>query len=179
MARYGEKHTIHKGKMGALQISPIPPTWSAIDSKGNIKVTKSGALLFEMAPFLKKDGDNLTYDWAKKKVTFAFGIPDIEKVVEAYSTGNKVDLIHDTDKGMKKMSWLPGEGDYEGTWRVSLATTKGEEKLSAMIALSYGEMRVLVELMVSIVPSLLGWNASFLDQKVERDEAKVNTQNES
>lgn len=152
---YAEKFSICKGKMGAFQSSIIAPTWVR-DDKGNLKCTKAGAILIEMAPFLKEENDNFYYNWSKK-VSFALGIPDISLI--SAQAGTKFSLVHTTDTSTKVMQFLPGEGKYEGTMMVSLTAKKGDqEDGSAKIAFSTGEWITFCELLRQSLSCLLGWN---------------------
>lgn len=158
--RYAAKFTVHKGKMGAFQSSPMPATWTE-DDKGNAKVTKEGAILVEMAkPKPDQKGDIIFYDWAPdKKVSFALGIPDIAQISE--KTGTNFSLVHVNDNSgeTKTMKFQPGEGQYEGTMRVSLfAKNKDGLEKSANIAFSGGEWIVFLTLLKASLPGLLGWD---------------------
>ena len=166
MARYSAKFVICKGKMGCFQASPIPPTWTeekTTDREGNpvvnSKCTREGAIMIEMAPFLREENGNKYYDWSKeKKVSFALGIPDIAQICE--KAGTKFSLVHvnDNTNETKSMLFTPGEGDYEGTTKLMLSskTSDGTSKMSS-IAFSNGEFTVFCLLLKSYLPVILGW----------------------
>lgn len=155
MALYAQKFDICKGKMGSFQASIIAPTW-VYDDKGNCKCTKAGAILIEMAPFLKEENDNFYYDW-QRKVSFAIGVPDISLI--SAQAGTKFSLVHTTDTATKVMQFTPGEGKYEGTMMITLTSKKGDQDLgSAKIACSTGEWLTFCTLLNQSLSCLLGWN---------------------
>lgn len=168
---YSAKFTVHKGKLGAFQASPMAPSWESevakdktgkvvTDRRGdtvyNHKVTREGSILVEMAPFKEEKDGNLYYDWSKK-VSFALGVPDITKIAD--KAGEKFSLVHDTDSGMKVMFFTPGEGKYEGTMNLSLSHKQGDAEVAkASIAMSAGEFSIFTRMLYDAVPVLLGWN---------------------
>lgn len=171
MAVYPAKFTVHKGKQGAFQGSPMPPTWEsepAKDKEGklvkdkngnqifNQKVIKEGAVLIEMAPFKEERDGNLYYDWTKK-VSFALGVPDVCKI--ASEMGNKFSLVHSTDAGTKSMQFTPGEGQYAGTMNIWLTHKKDDQVVGqAKISMSEGEFLIFVDLLKQTTAPMLGWD---------------------
>lgn len=162
MMKYAAKFSVHKGKVGGFQAGVIPPTWTdSLDKEGNrvSKVTKEGAVLLEMAPFLKEENGNKFYDWASKKVSFALGIPDIAGVLGA--GGGEFKLIHQNEKTSetKTLQVTPGKDQYEGTFMLSVSVTPKEgEKHQSRISFTAGEWAVFLVLLRSQVPVLLGWD---------------------
>lgn len=156
---YPAKWTVHKGKMGAAQLSPILPTWT--EDGGNTKVTREGALFLEMAPFkaLNANGD-ATYDWAAKKINLAIGINDIHQILEGFTKEQSFKLIHDDGANMKVLSFTPGVDKYVGTWMLNLSlTVKGDDtkNLSNKISMSLGESMIFASLLSSAASWILGW----------------------
>lgn len=165
---YFAKWTVHKGKMGAAQLSPILPTWT--EDGENSKVTREGALYLEMAPFkaLNANGD-ATYDWANKKTSLAFGINDIHQILEGFAKEKNFKLVHDNGDETKVLSFTPGVDQYEGTWLLNLSVTPktkskegsqgGEETkpITNKISMSMGETIAFSRLLSSAVSWILGW----------------------
>ena len=158
---YSAKFSICKGKMGGFQASPIPPTWNdgkTSEGKPTRKVTKEGAILIELAPFLKEEDGNKYYDWANKKVSFGLGLPDIASIIGSGGAETKLVHVNEKTSETKTLIITPGKGDYEGTFMMSLNVSReGGEKTSSRIAFSSGEWAVFLVLLRSQVPALLGW----------------------
>lgn len=156
---YPAKYTVHKGKMGAFQLSIILPTWE--EAKGdsiNKKVTKEGSLLIEMAPFLKEENGNKYYNWKEGKVSFGLGVADIAGIFN--SQGGECKLIHinEVSAKTKNLTITPGSGEYQGTYKIALYEKDSTGKTqSSLIALSAGEWQVLISLIRYSIPLLLGW----------------------
>lgn len=164
MAIYPAKYTVHKGKRGAFQLAPIPPTWTSEQGKDkegrpvvNHKVTREGALMVEMAPFLEERDGNFYYNW-KAKVGFALGVADICQILE--KIGTKFNLVHAINGENKTMQFIPGEAQYEGTMNIFLSHTQpgGDAPMKASIAMSGGETQVFLSLLSYSIKGMLGWD---------------------
>lgn len=178
---YASKYSIHKGK-AALQVSPIPPTWSPEDPKGNSKVIRDGAFFVEMAAIKGKDANgNNTYNWAAdQKIGFSLGIPDLEALKVGLMNGAEVKRTHVNGSEMKVFTVAPGQN--EGTWSVSLQLSAADPVTKKKIAsdkdrrisiyLSDGECMILFNSIFSMVPQLLGWDVAFRNRKVDSTETK-------
>lgn len=157
---YPAKYTVHKGQMGAFQLSIILPTWE--ESQGekslNKKVVKEGSLLIEMAPFLKEENGNKYYNWKEAKVSFGLGLSDIASILN--SQGGECKLIHinEISNKTKNLTISPGTDKYVGTYKVALYEKDSTGKTqSSLIAFSAGEWQVFITLMKYSIPLLLGW----------------------
>jgi len=120
-------------------------------------VSKPGAILLEMAPSVGTREDGLPlYDWTKK-ITFAIGVPDIIKMLE---NGPK-ELTHQTSNASgditKKIKFVPGEGQYVGSWQMMGSTFTNTEKNNVFVPISAGEWIVLQRLLLGTIPKLIGW----------------------
>lgn len=148
MPIYPSQFKVYK-KIGAAQFGLIRPR---TDDNGRIE--KDGAILLEVA---KSKGER-SYDWSNK-ITFAIGMSDLTTLF-----GNPDEpkaLIH-TMPGSdttKKLEFIPGEGKYQGTYRLSMSEFSRDKSKnnSIMVPLDAGEYTVLLRLMLSAAPKFLGW----------------------
>lgn len=162
MREYPAKFPIHKGKMGAAQFSPIPPTWEEKSGPNGpaCKVVRTGAIYLEMAPFLAKNanGDD-TFDWQNRKNDFSFGLNDIAQILGAMNSGTELRLTHDDPAKLKSLSLTPGKDQYVGTWKIFLKVTLKADNSSNItnIALSAGEAEILYNILRVWPLYALGW----------------------
>jgi hypothetical protein len=142
---------IFKGK-GAAKFSQIGPTRNQ-----NGWVKKNGAVLLEAAPAVGTRPDGLPlYDW-DQKISFAIGIQDITQLFDP-----KTDkLFHKSTSGgfesTKTLKFVPGTGNYEGTYQMFLNQSHDDQNNKVFVPLSAGEYLVLQRLLISSVPMMLGW----------------------
>lgn len=147
------QYQIYKS-VGALQASLIPY---------NQEEHKTGAIYLEASTC--KDKKNRSYDWANK-IKFALGSSDITAIFDMLSSGKPgtISLFHvpggaiekSGSKG-KRLEIRPGEGRYEGTWTFNF--NDQIEGTQVMVPLSGGEFRVFVELAISALPMIYGWDS--------------------
>ncbi len=139
-------HAIFKGT-GAMKFKQIPPRRSE-----HGYVERNGAILLEMAPAVGKTPQGLPqYDWKGQKISFSIGVQDITALVDKPTDR----LFHKySDTITKTLSFQPGEGKYEGTWRVYL----NENKRSIMVPLTSGEYMILQRLFVTSIPMMIAWD---------------------
>lgn len=140
---------IFKGK-GAAKFSQILPTRN---ESGWIQ--KNGAVLLEAAPVVGKRADGLPEcDW-KQKISFAISVQDICQLVDA----NDKRLFHKNEKQgvIKTLQFLPGEGQYAGTWRLILSEDREGAKKQIYVPFTGGEFAVLQKLLVESTKMMLGW----------------------
>ena len=162
---FAAQFALHKGKSGAAQFSPIAPTWDEKPGKdGTVlhKCVREGAIFLEVAKLLGKDPNgNDTFDW-KNKISFAIGVPDVCKILDGFLTTTKFELYHETGEGTsKKLIFTPGEGNYEGTWRMMLSTHSKSDPSSNQaitVPMSPGEAAFFIELVRASPRKLLGWD---------------------
>ena len=134
---------IYKSK-AAAQFTLLPPRRDE-----NNRISKTGAVLLEVAP----SAGEKTYDWRNSKLTFAFGISDLTAFFDDPNSSNWGSFYHKNDTVVKRLSFSPGEGQYEGTYMLSLSS--GDSRVS--IPLSSGEFQVLGRLFTAALPKMLGW----------------------
>lgn len=154
-SRYNGQFQVYK-KQGALQASLIPY---------NTTSYKGGAILIEMAQCT--DYESKKYNWAQK-VNFALGINDLAQIFDGThpSRPREFSLLHVPPGGertdTKKMTFLPGEGNYAGTWLIKL---KGSDGKFVQVPLSYGEMRIFQIILESCTPAIAGFDLSYLPRE--------------
>lgn len=148
--RRSGQYTLYK-KIGAAQFSLIGPTYS---DEGFVK--RDGCVFLEMAPGIP--GQEKSWNWAQK-ITFGIGIADIALFMD--SDSGYVKLTHDagtdTESNIKNLELKPGEGKYAGTFMLSLYQKQGEETRKASVGVSAGEYQVLMRLLSTAIPVILGW----------------------
>ena len=153
------KWCVHKGQYGALQLSVIPATWEKPDSNGISYPDKDGAVLIEMAGKDKEVNGVWTYKWGEK-ISFAIGMNDIHQILDKYYIGGPIKCFHQSSDTLSKtFSLQPGEGKYEGTWRVSLTSVDKKpdgKTFSIFTSFTAGEAVVFIELLKRSVPVILG-----------------------
>lgn len=142
--KYPSSFNIYK-KSAAAQFTVLPPR-----RDDNGRITKTGAVLLEMAPSV---GDK-SYDWRNQKVTFAFGINDLCQFFDDPNDPKWGSFFHVNDATNKKLTFTHGEGKYAGTFMMGLSM--GESRVS--VSLSAGEFNVLGRLFSAALPVILGWN---------------------
>lgn len=158
---------IYKGK-GAAQFRLLPPIKKTIEgNRGPFeRVEKNGAILLEAAPGLGKGDDgNLTYDW-EKKISFAIGINDIAQIFNNPDAPPRLIHVPGGNPGrgapqgsVKTLEFVPGEGQYAGTYMLKLSLKEGDQFHGIQVPLTGGEWFILTRLMVGAVPQMLGWTA--------------------
>ena len=141
--KFATSYNIYK-KSAAAQFTLLPPR---VDENG--RISKTGAILLEMAPSLGEK----SYDWKNQKLSFAFGINDLNLFFDDPSSSKWGSFFHQNDGVNKKLQITPGEGRYEGTFMMSLSS--GESRVS--VSLSAGEFQVLGRLFTAALPRILGW----------------------
>lgn len=148
---------VYKSK-GAAQFNIIGPQWN---SKGFIE--REGCVFMEVAP---GDGnkDNPTWDWAKeKKIVFALGLADIAMMLD--TTKGKIDIVHEKDGLIKKISIVEGQDRYQGTYMLQVNEGNPKEGgKSVMVPFSNGEFNLLMRLLGAAAPLLINWTSDIYVQ---------------
>lgn len=147
MARSGI-YSIYK-KIGQAQFSLIPPTRDP--EKGF--VVRDGAIFIEAAPGMNGGKE---WDW-NKKIRFSLGLNDIAILLEDLDNPKK--LIHKIEESniLKSLEFTPGQGNYEGTYMMKLTHKAEDTNLMVSVPLSSGEFQILVSMMKSSLPYMVGW----------------------
>ena len=109
---YSTSFNVYK-KTSAAQFTLLPPR-----RDDNGRISKSGAILLEMAPSV---GDK-SYDWKNKKLTFAFGMNDLTQFFDDPHSQKWGSFFHQNDGKNKKLQITHGQGRYEGTFMLSLSS---------------------------------------------------------
>lgn len=148
MKNYTGSFTIYKGK-GAAQFSLIRPTR---DEKG--RVTRNGAVFLEAAPSNGKQ----SWDW-EQKITFAIGLPDICTIMDNPDSPKK--LYHEKDGHVKTIEFLPGSDNWKGTFLLNLYEKDGDISKKVSVPVSGGEYAVLLRMMLSVAPLMVGWEPEY------------------
>jgi hypothetical protein len=135
----------YKGK-GAAAFSIIPPRW---DDKGYME--KHGAVLLEACPAIGKE----QWDW-DQKIKFAISVQDICNLID--SDPKKRRIFHMSGETPKTVEFIPGSGQWEGTYQMQVSEGQGDGRKAFMVPFSNGEYTLLVRLLLSVCPMLLGWS---------------------
>jgi hypothetical protein len=157
MIKTSGTYAIFKGK-GAAKFSIMHPRRgpartlkSGTTAQGFID--KNGAILLEAAPTKGKRTDGLPdVDWSQK-ITFAIGVPDIANLLDPKTEK----LFHKIGNVTKTLSIQPGTGGFAGTFNLYLNSKEGSQNQAVHVPLSAGEFSVLQRLLVSALPTLIGW----------------------
>ena len=144
-------------KIGAAAFSLIPPRY---DDRGYM--SKHGAVLLEVAPGVGKQ----QWDWTQK-ITFAISVQDVANMLD--SNPKKRRIYHESQDVPKTLQFVPGEGKWEGTYQLQLAAGAGDKRRQVMVPISNGEYTVLVRLLLSVCPLLMGWGEDALQSTHARN----------
>jgi len=147
--KYPEKLSFYRKGMGELQVNLKRPT---TDADG--KITDSGCIFFEMAPAIKGDADG-RIDWKSKSI-MKIGVNDVGQIL-AFLNGKaeKVALIHKTATGSSNCTMEPGTN---GSIKVALGKTAGDNKTFASSYLSPSDVQILRAALTAGLPTMLGWS---------------------
>ena len=118
-------------------------------------ITKNGAILLEAAPTKGTSQDGLPIVNWDKKITFAIGVQDITQLLDPKTTK----LFHNNKakKITKSLNFAPGVGQYAGTMNMYLNQNGSQGERKVHVPLSAGEFAALQRLLVSTLPTLIGW----------------------
>jgi len=139
------------GKFGCFQFKLSP----AYDNP-NRADRMEGGVFIEAAPSM---GPN-KYDWGKK-IIFALSVSDIGKVLNDGFRGGSLSLYHDpgaksNKANITKKSLKVTKGQKSGFFLSLREETAGNEK-TVQIPVSTDEATILVELLKTAIPRVLGW----------------------
>jgi hypothetical protein len=137
---------------GAAQFSLIP---CRRDDRGF--VSKEGAVLVEVAKCSGKSADgNIIADWGNK-INFAINIADLCNLMDSNPKNSR--LFHNFKGTSKSLEFQPGEGKYQGTWKLQVGSGSGSDRQQVMVPLSDGEYQMIMRLLIGVAaPKLLGWD---------------------
>ena len=148
MTKYPGIYKVYK-KIGAAQFGFINPR-----EDENGRVEKDGAVLLEAA----KSAGEKRYDWGNK-ISFAIGMSDLTMIFN--DLDSPVTLIHSMPGSniTKKLELQHGEGKYSGTYKLMLSEFSKDKSRnrSVMIPMSSGEYTVMLRLLMSSAPKMIGW----------------------
>lgn len=134
----------YKGK-GAAAFSLIPPHY---DQNGYC--IKHGAVLLEAAPGVGEQ----QWDW-EQKISFAISVADIAAMVD--NDPKRRRIFHKHQDNPKTLEFKPGEGNFAGTYMMTLSEGKGASHRSVSVPFFGGEYTVLMRLFLSTCHQLIGW----------------------
>lgn len=136
--------------LGAAQFRVLPPRYNAAGY-----IDKNGAILVEVAPG-NKDRNNPQWDW-DKKISFAISIEDLTFLFDGVNPKARR-LFHDHNNTPKTLEFVPGTGDYEGTYMLNVSSGKGDSRQTVMVPFTNGEYNVTMGLLSRTAPLLIGWD---------------------
>jgi len=136
------------GKQGCFQFSLLP-AYSG-------KRKDEGAVFIEAAPTIGKN----QYDW-DNKVIFALSVNDIGSMLAGFTLG-KMELYHDPDAKTNQQGSRPKKlslesGQQAGTFFLRLSEKSNENTKNIAISLQPQEVYILVTLLKSAIPKVMGW----------------------
>lgn len=138
---------------GAAAFSLIPPQY---DNGGYM--SKQGAVLLEAAPSVGKQ----QWDW-DQKITFAISIQDVADMLD--SDAKKRRIYHKHQDTAKVLEFVPGQGDYAGTFMMNLSLGTGDNRKVVRVPFSNGEWTVLVRMLLSACPLMLAWSENAIQNQ--------------
>jgi hypothetical protein len=155
----------------AAQFKFLPPKYKRVTSQnGQVKdvLDNEGAVLLEVAPG-NGQKENTQWDWSKK-ISFAISFADIISLTETLdkSLGQRgrnrlrgpdeasTRIYHQYDEKPKTIQFEPGSGDYVYTWKLTVAEGEGTARRAVMVPLSDGEHAMIMRVLSSLAPKLLG-----------------------
>ena len=146
---YPAPFSIYKSK-GAAQFTIMHPR-----RDDNGRISKNGAVLLETS-----DGADKKYNWSTNKISFAIGMSDICNIFNSPDSPDK--LIHATPNSplTKTLELRPGEGKYSGTYLLMVGEKNKDngEHRSHTVPISAGEYTVLLRLLMTAAPQMIGWS---------------------
>ncbi|MCL7021532.1 hypothetical protein MKW94_008171 [Papaver nudicaule] len=156
-------YTIFKGK-GALNMSPIPPKFSQLQS-GCMKVDRKGAMMLNFFPAVgpKK------YDWQKKQ-GFALSVTEMGSLI-SLGPSESAEFFHDpsmqsSNAGQvrKKLSVQPlgNGGGFSFSLNVNNSVSKTSDQI--YVPVSKAEFEVMRSSFNYILPRIMGWDRLFNPQ---------------
>jgi len=150
---------VYKGR-GALQVSPIRPSWRQLE-EGSMAIDKPGVIFLEFAPA----AGERNYDWSRK-MTFAMNATEVGTILETPS--QKLEFFHDPGKGgsgegsVSKVLRVEPTPDGNGYFfSITMSDKAAASKSSLSIPVSLGEFGVLKSLFNYSLPHLLGFDEVF------------------
>lgn len=138
---------------GAAQLSLIPPRRD--EQRGF--VTKDGAVLLEVAPCKGKDANGNIKAFWDQKIKFAISIADIAALMD--QTKQPARLFHQHGGSNKAVQFVPGTGNYAGTYMLQVQSTQDGDTHKVTVPLTNGEYNLIMRLLVGCAaPKLIGWD---------------------
>jgi len=136
--------------VGAAQFTLLP---AQFNEKGFLE--REGALLLQVA---KGNGDknNPIWDW-QKKISFAIAFQDIANLLDAVNPKARR-IFHEHEKTPKTLEIQEGDGNFAGTYKLTVAQGSGSERSQIMVPLTNGEHAALMRVLVAILPKLVGFD---------------------
>lgn len=147
--RFPGTFSIYK-RAGAAQFTLLNPR---ISDSG--RIDKNGAVLIEAA---EGSGDK-SYNWTNK-ITFALGMSDLCQIFD--NPDKPPRLVHSSPSSgaMKNLEFVPGDGQYTGTYMMKIGEKdqNTNDYKNVTVPIASGEYTVLLRLLMSAAPIMIGWN---------------------
>lgn len=148
--KYAETVKFHK-KQAELQVKLSKPE---ADESG--KITRSGAVFFEIAKALPGTESDPKMDWANK-IIMKIGVNDIGVLLDCYQSGlPEAKLFHQTEQGAS--SSLLTKAGKDGSYSVGISKKNGDKSLQVGLYLSASDLVILTTMLRAALPTILGWS---------------------
>jgi|14_taG_2_1085336.scaffolds.fasta_scaffold01357_7 hypothetical protein len=139
---------------GAAQFSLIPPQRD--EQRGFVQ--KDGAVLVEVAPCDGKDANGNIKAFWDQKLKFAISIADIASLMDR-ANPKAGRLYHKFQGNSKSLQFVPGTGQYEGTYMLRVEQGSGDTRQQVAVPLTNGEYELIMRLIIGCAaPKLIGWD---------------------
>jgi hypothetical protein len=151
-----------------MQLSVIPPTWSAVPGDKGMSVSREGAILLEFASVSQGTGGQSgygerAYNWDDKIVFALKGVEAAnlldQKKINDPSAG--ISLIHDpnintAEKGQTTKTLGVKQNADGSTWAFTISQTSGGAKSNVFVPVTAAEMIAIQNVVSYAIPRLLG-----------------------
>ena len=148
--KYAETVKFHK-KQAELQVKLAKPE---VDAEG--RITRKGAVFFEIAKALPGSDAEPKMDWSNK-IIMKIGVNDIAVILDTYERRlPETNLFHKTEAGTTTCKIKAGNED---SYSIGISKKIGDQApLQAGLYLSAPDMTVLILMLRSALPTILGWS---------------------
>ncbi|KAL6759694.1 whirly transcription factor-domain-containing protein [Haematococcus lacustris] len=170
---------IYKGK-GAVQMKPVPPSWSRTDGPRGTKLvlSREGVLMMEFANVMQGQGSQMSYstrsyDW-NNKVIIALKALELAKLSDYDLTGRPsdagVEFFHDSGKSnaaqagiTKRLKLIYGQDLSSMLLTVTQSNAQENKNTQVTVPITRAEFVVIKALANHLIPRLLGFDVVLSD----------------